>query len=114
MKGYAWDACIHRRSRRLPYALHQLLHADPLIEARFRGTPQGNGLPGLVPCGPQGFALDPLLWLLFQQGPRHAEEGGSHSPLSRTRERGRGEGMNDHSPAPRRASPTWAMLIKRV
>jgi len=25
-----------------------------------------------------------------------------------------GEGMNDHSPAPSRASQTWAMLIKRV
>ena len=25
-----------------------------------------------------------------------------------------GEGINDHSPAPRRASQTWAMLIKRV
>ena len=25
-----------------------------------------------------------------------------------------GEGINDHSPAPRRASPTWAMLIKRI
>jgi len=25
-----------------------------------------------------------------------------------------GEGINDHSPTPRRASQTWAMLIKRV
>jgi len=62
--------------------------------------------------------LSPLFFLLHlaaQRIQRHAPEGGCcQSPLSRTRERGRGEGINDYSSAPRRASQTWAMLIKRV